>query len=182
MKWPSFALVPSRWLAGLAPRERWVLLGGTILLVVLMVVFLVVMPGLEWLENQSRVVKEKSATLEWMKQSALEVGSLKKLAGSVTPVTTTGESLLALADRTAKVRGLGGALQRVEPEGEGRVRLWFEKVAFEKLMEWMAELLERHAARADTITIDREEEPGLVRARVVLSWPERAGANRGAEK
>ncbi len=73
-------------------------------------------------------------------------------------------------------------MRRVEPEGSGRVRLWFEKVSFEGLMAWLAELDGRYGARVENITLDRDESPGQVQSRVVLSWPERAGQSRSPER
>ncbi|MBF0192820.1 MAG: type II secretion system protein M [Magnetococcales bacterium] len=190
MRWPGWLSWPARGLASLAPRERRVVVGGGLVLVALLVEMWVIEPGLEWLEGRRRVVAEKSATLAWMKNAAQEVTRLKAAGLASQPsaaggngATGGGESLLALADRTARERGLGGALRRVEPEGSGRVRLWFEKVTFEGLMGWLSELDSRHGARAENITLDREESPGQVSSRVVLAWPERPGGQvRGAER
>lgn len=181
MKIPAFALVPSQWFASLGQRERGVLFGGTLLLVGLLGWEWVVQPGLEWRETQSRLLVEKTKTLAWMQQSATEVARLKSGTPRPSTVAVGGESLLALADRTAREKGLGSGMKRVEPDGEDRVRLWFEKIPFAGLMGWMTELADKQGARAQNVTVDREEEPGLVRARVVLSWPEKVG-NRGLGK
>ncbi|MBF0270747.1 MAG: type II secretion system protein M [Magnetococcales bacterium] len=188
MRWPGWLTWPARGLSSLASRERRVVVGGGVVLAALLVEMWVIEPGLEWLEGRRRVVEEKSATLAWMKNAAQEVTRLKAAGVTAQPSAAGGsgagggESLLALADRTARERGLGGALRRVEPEGSGRVRLWFEKVTFEGLMGWLSELESRHGARAENITLDREESPGQVSSRVVLAWPERPGPPRGAER
>ncbi|NGZ06404.1 MAG: type II secretion system protein M [Magnetococcales bacterium] len=95
----------------------------------------------------------------------------------------SGESLLALADRTAKEKGLGGALRRVEPDGAGRVRMWFEKAPFAGVMAWLSELEGQRSVRVENLVVDREEQPGQVRVRLVLLGAEAGtGAARGLER
>jgi general secretion pathway protein M len=180
---------PGRWLASLALRERRMVVWGGGVVAAVLVETLVIEPGLEWLGSRRRMVEEKSATLAWMKDSAREVARLKGAgAGSGTGTARSktgaggsgGESLLALVDRLAKEKGLAGALRRVEPEGNGRVRAGFEKVNFGGLMGWLSDLESRYGVNVENLTLDREEEAGLVRARVVLSWPGRGGASREA--
>ncbi|MEO5347331.1 MAG: type II secretion system protein M [Magnetococcus sp. YQC-9] len=186
MSVPGFWSWPGRWLATLGRRERRMVMGGALLITVILIESFVVEPGLEWLEGQRRLVTAREETLGQMRRSAQEVARLKAAgAGQSTTVGKGGrsdESLLSLADRTAKEQGLGAALRRVEPEGEGRVRLWFEKVAFDGLIVWLHDLESRFGAQVENITVDREENPGQVRCRVGLAWPERPGAARGAAR
>lgn len=174
---------PGRWLTTLGRRERRLVVGGTLVVAVVLIETFAIEPGLEWLEGRRRFVEGRAATLAEMRRSAAEVARLRDAGGAKGTVgkeSLPDESLLSLADRTAKEQGLGAALKRVEPEGEGRVRLWFDKVPFEGLMAWLEGLATRHGARVENITLDREETPGLVRARVGLAWPERPGVTRGA--
>ncbi|MBF0261847.1 MAG: type II secretion system protein M [Magnetococcales bacterium] len=175
---------PGRWLATLGRRERRLVVGGVLVVAVVLIETFAIEPGLEWLEGRRRFVAGRAETLAQMHRSAAEVTRLRAAGAGKGTVggkeALIDESLLSLADRTAKEQGLGAALKRVEPEGEGRVRLWFDKASFEGLMAWLEGLATRHGARVENITLDREETPGLVRARVGLAWPERSGAARGA--
>ncbi|MBF0417175.1 MAG: type II secretion system protein M [Magnetococcales bacterium] len=174
---------PGRWLATLGRRERHMVLGGGLLVAAVLIESFVVSPALEWLEGRRLFVEGRAETLAQMQRSAVEVVRLRAVGAGQAALgkeSRPDESLLSLADRIAKEQGLGAALRRVEPEGEGRVRLWFEKVSFEGLMIWLEGMASRHGARVENITLDREETPGQVRARVGLAWPERSGAARGA--
>ncbi len=65
---------------------------------------------------------------------------------------------------------MGEALQRGEPESADRVRLHFEKVSFDALLGWVANLEHRFGIRVAQLSIEKETTPGQVRVRLVLIW------------
>lgn len=172
-----------RW-AAMGRREQRVVIGGGIVLLVVLGQVAVVEPGLAWLEQRRRQLEEKNATLAWMQRSAQEMARLRSAGvAAAASRAPSGESLLALADRTAKEKGLGGALRRVEPDGAGRVRMWFEKAPFAGVMAWLSELEGQRSVRVENLVVDREEQPGQVRVRLVLLGAEAGtGAARGLER
>ena len=68
---------------------------------------------------------------------------------------------------SANAAGLKEAIERVQPEGEG-ARLWFEAVAFDNLVRWMAELEQRQGLLVSQLAVDAGTEPGVVSARVLV--------------
>ena len=56
----------------------------------------------------------------------------------------------------------------MQPEGES-VSLWFERVAFAELMTLTEALGREQSVGVDQMVIDRTEDSGKVRARLVLS-------------
>lgn len=167
-KTPGMEKFAQRW-ADLADRERQMVLGGGVALVALVFVFQFWLPLEAGLQQGNIAAGERAAALKWMEESAREVVRLRAAGGGI-PTASGGESLLSLADRTARSQGLGEALQRVEPEGPDRVRFQFEKASFEQVLNWLAALERRYGVQAQSVTIDKEVAPGMVRARLVLTW------------
>ncbi|MBF0179744.1 MAG: type II secretion system protein M [Magnetococcales bacterium] len=164
-----------RLIALLGDRERRVVLGGVGVVAGLLVWFLVWLPWREDLERRAELAGEKARVLAEMRRMAGEVTRLRKEGAVPLARPAGGESLLALADRSVRERGLGGALRRVEPESGGRVVLWLEKARFDEVMAWLADLTERHGVVVGNLALDREETPGLSRGRVVLARPGKSG-------
>jgi general secretion pathway protein M len=79
-----------------------------------------------------------------------------------------GRSLLAIVDQTGKENGLGGAITRMQPEGDNTVRIWLEQADFVAVLRWLALLENSYGVAVVEAAIDREAQPGLVRARLGL--------------
>jgi general secretion pathway protein M len=82
-----------------------------------------------------------------------------------------GQSLLALADAGVREIGLGGSLKRIEPAGEGRVRLRLEAAAFDSLVEWLETLSARHGVAIAELAATRTGHAGQVDVQLVLEDP-----------
>ncbi len=76
MKGLGWLALPGQWLAALGSRERRVVVGGGVLVAAVLLHTLLIEPALAWLEGQRRLVAEKQATLDWMKEAAGEVARL----------------------------------------------------------------------------------------------------------
>lgn len=151
------------WYLGLAPRER-LLVGGAAVLVVLLLGYLLVIEPLQ----QRRAVLERGVVaqrelLAWMRDAVMP------LRGNPTsPSDSRGQSLFAVVDRSARATVLAGALQRVQPEGQGNVRVWFDDAPFDDLVRWIAALQREHGITVNTLSVERADEAGLVDARLTL--------------
>ncbi len=79
---------------------------------------------------------------------------------------STGQSLLTVVSRTAQQIGIKP--NRLQPEGSDAVSVWFDGVAFDDLMLMLKQIQARQGIVVQQIAIDREDQPGMVRARIVL--------------
>lgn len=153
----------------LSARDRLLVIVGTTLFLLLILLFAVWMP-LDQRVDRLRDTVDRQLTLRaWMSDAAREVQQLRASGGSARRVED--QSLLAFTDRTAREAGLGGALRRVEPEGNDRVRIVLEQASFDTVATWLEQLVERFHVRIANITVERREEAGLVNVRVVLQAP-----------
>jgi len=151
----------------LAAREnRWLVAGSAVALILILY-------GLVWVPFDRKVrqlqlsVSKQQQLANWMQQQSREVRRLRSLARSGASVAGK-QSLLALTDQTAKQAGLGSAIKRVEPEGQDKVRIRMEQVVFDDLIVWLEKLQRRQRIRIARISIDRQDTPGRVDARLTL--------------
>jgi|TARA_B110000495_G_C22871146_1_gene508019 general secretion pathway protein M len=77
-----------------------------------------------------------------------------------------GQSLLSSVSKSARSVGINPS--RLQPEGSDAVSVWFDAVAFTKLMLWLERLESGQGIVVQQITIDRRDLPGQVSARLVL--------------
>ena len=153
------------WWAGLAPRERVVLIGGGLLLSILVIWLLIWEPLAQKREQQRADISALTADLTWMQQVA---GKVKRQGAQLnTPGNgaAAGGSVLTLVEVAASAAGIRESMERVQPEGQG-ARLWFNEMSFDVLLVWLAELEQRHGLQVSQLAVDAGAAPGQVTARV----------------
>lgn len=155
------------WFANLDPRERRALTFGGLALLLLLLYFAGWRPFSIKLEQTTQQVQEQRATYQWMQIKAEEVKRLRSAAPAIK--AAGGQSLLATVDRTAREGGLGPALKRVEPEGAANVRVWLEGASFDELVAWLNQLQQGYGVQIASISVERQDVPGSVTARLTLS-------------
>lgn len=153
------------WWNNLQPREQRVLGIGGIALVLLLGWGVVWEPWQREMARLEHSVAEQEALLAWMRQAASEVKQLRGSGGAAT--RTNGQSLLALADSTARAAGLAERVNRIQPDGQGTVRVWLDGVAFDAMLLWLDDL-RQYGVSVDGLAVDRESAAGRVNARLVL--------------
>lgn len=156
------------WFSQLQPKDRRTLVIGAVISVFLLSYLLVWQPASEHLQALRQAVKEDRALLQWMQQSAQQVTQLRAVAAPGAVNIADGQSLLAVIDQSAKSGNLGGAMKRVEPEGQNTVRVWFEQAHFNDVLLWLDSLQRSYGVRVANIVVERQDTPGLINARVSL--------------
>jgi general secretion pathway protein M len=151
----------------LQPRERIIVLGGAILVLVTAVYVLGLAPLYAAVASQAKRVEQKEGDLAWMRSVAGEVAMLSASAPS--RPGPSNESLVVLIDRAARECGLGSSLTGQTPNGERGIRVRLEGAEFDKLMVCLGTLQQVHAVEVESATIDRTGKPGLVNANLVLT-------------
>jgi general secretion pathway protein M len=151
------------WYRGLAPREqRFVLVGG--IAIAILAVLLLVLPPQRALARLAEQVDAKRDDLEWLQSMAPQIAA----AAANAPRPQSGGSLVVLIDRSAKASGIGDKMVSSQPNGDGAMRVRFEAVAFDSLVGWMSEVIQRDGVRVDSATVDGTATPGRVNATLVL--------------
>lgn len=158
------------WLAGLAPRERMLVLAAAGVLVVLLIYALLLAPFYSRHGKLETGVEEQRETLHWMQQNAATVRQLRG-SGQTASTGLGGSSLLSVADSSARSSGLGPALKRVEPEGSSGVRVWLDGATFDAVVGWLDSMSTRYGVDVESITLEQSGASGRVNARLTLQAP-----------
>ena len=149
----------------MSERERRMVLFGGIAVVALLI-FGVVVPLDSKVSQAQHRIAQKTSDLAWMRQNAPELAA----AGPIR--VPSGESLLAIADRSARESNLGSSIAGSDPSGTGGLRMRLEKAPFDTLIAWLARLSEQNGVRVESATIDGSGTPGTVNAAIVLHTPQ----------
>src|SRR5690606_21608259 len=95
------------------------------------------------------------ALLQWMHQ--------QKSSVNPTPVSSskpaTEKDLIQIVSAEAERQGI--TFDRLQPQGETKIRLWSQDVAFSGLVAWIAAIQEK-GLTIDAIAIDQTGSPGVV--------------------
>jgi general secretion pathway protein M len=158
------------WFFGLEPRERLLVGGGAVLLVLLMLYLVVWAPVAGKYSSLKENVAGQQETLAWMLEASGQIRALQGSTKGSAAGGLDGRSLLAVVDQSARSGGLGTAIKRIEPDGTKAVKVWLEGVAFDPMIVWLGQLARRYRIEPTIITL----EPvggGRVNARLTLLEP-----------
>ncbi|MDH5326757.1 MAG: type II secretion system protein M [Gammaproteobacteria bacterium] len=157
----------TQWFNSKEQRERQILVGGVVSVVLLLLYAMVwdpIVGGKAKLEQQAEQMRRD---LTWMQEQASKVRVLK--AGSA-PLgrIQPGQSLLGIIDRSAKSSQLGNSVKRVKPDGENKARVWLENANFNDVIRWAESLKRSYNVEIESVSIEKEEQAGLISARFVF--------------
>ena len=152
------------WWAGLQERERWILAGGAVVVVVTFA-WLLLDPLFNGVSERTQRVAEKEALLAWMQRGAARLPQGGPAAPTTAPVF--------IINRTVQSAGLGPYLKQAQPVGETGVRTQFEAVPFDTLVLWLSQLASQHGLRIESAQLETAGRAGTADARLSL---ERAGS------
>lgn len=157
------------WFAGLEPRERLLVSGGAVVLVLLLLYTVIWEPVVSSYRNLQEDVAEQTQTLAWMQQAAAQIKVLQR-SGAGSARGLGGRSLMAVVDQSARAGGLGDSIKRIEPDGSKGVKMWLEGVAFDPMILWLGKLTRTYQIETSLITIEPQGN-GRVNARLTLLEP-----------
>ncbi len=145
----------------LEKREQVALQSLSGFFAILIVYFLVWAPVVKYQEDSQTFRDRQLSLVQYMRASEKEA----RAQGQNGRQQLTGQSLLTEVSRTAQ--SLGIKPNRLQPEGNDAVSVWFDAVAFNDLIALLQQIRAQQGIVVRQISIDREG-PGLVRARIVL--------------
>ncbi len=122
---------------------------------------LLVMPLIKGREQAKNLYESRQEELAWMQGVAPQlIGKSNK-----EPLQNS-QSMMNTVNKAAASFQL--TLNRVQPEGDTKLRVWLEKVPFNGLMSWLNDLQLSNGIVASSVSIEADSSPGLVSAKVVL--------------
>ena len=156
------------WWNGLAVRERKLLITGGVVLALALAWLLIWEPVKQGISEREQAINNQQELFRELQAMREEAQELRARAGDNTGGVVAAGDLLSLANASAREHGLGGAVQRVQPQGDDRVQVWLEQAAFDELISWLGSLQYEHGVSVYNISLERQREPGRVNSRVAL--------------
>lgn len=155
------------WYEGLAPRERKLVVGGAVVLVLLLFYLAVVSPITAAHTRLLNQVRAEQDLLALINRSAGRLQGSSQGTGHLQP----GQSVFAATSDAIQSSPISGAVQRLEQTQTGGVRLSLNGVAFDELTRWLASVAARDGIVVTRATIEQGTEPGTVNATLTLDTP-----------
>ncbi|MGB0956545.1 MAG: type II secretion system protein GspM [Panacagrimonas sp.] len=145
------------------PRERWLMGVGAVVVTLTLIYLLIWEPLIKSHQRNQAALEASRALAVKLEQAAGQLNS-----GPVQTLQGQHQSLLSVVDQAIKQSGIGKAPERMEPDGERSVKLWFEDVSFDVMIGWLANLQQRYGIRAESLDVEARTDAGLVNLRISL--------------
>ncbi|MGH8283557.1 MAG: type II secretion system protein GspM [Gammaproteobacteria bacterium] len=153
-----------RWFMTLGKRERWVLGGGAVILIIFIIYAGILSPYINHRRALTAQVQAQRILLAWMRPAARQIESLR---GSQ-PASLPGGSLLSAVNTSVTGAGLSNALQQAQQASDGSVHVQFSGADFDSLVHWLGTLHQLYGVVPSDVTVTRGASPGLVDANLTL--------------
>ncbi|MDQ1315384.1 MAG: ral secretion pathway protein [Pseudomonadota bacterium] len=147
-----------------APRERLVLGGGSVLLVLALGFAYGWLPMQREVSQLRQTLPQLREQARQLQQDAQEVGRLKAQPAAVREAG----SLVLAVEQGAVASGLRERIASITPQGVGQVRVVLPRVGFDEWLGWLGELQTRHGVRVESARIEAAGDPGWVSVDVLL--------------
>lgn len=155
------------WWDNLQARERIYLACGAAAVVVMLFYTMVIDPLYGNATKLSKAIPQKQDELQWMQQASAQIMQLQR---SRPQSNTRNRSLISVLDQRVNATGLKTAIQRMEPEGRDKVKLWFKKGSFDFLITMFAQLEQQDGVVVSSFSITPSDNSnGLVDGRATLT-------------
>lgn len=148
----------ANWYTALSERDRTIVKALSVLFIIAIFISWVWQPMVKANKTAETRLASELKFHTFMKENAHKVSS-----GQVS--SNSGGSILGTVNQLAKVKGL--TLKRFEPEGSNGLRVWLDKVEFNKVIDWLELLEAEKGISVEQISIDKVNS-GIVNLRAVL--------------
>ena len=143
-----------------APRERALLAGGALAILIVALYLFLWDPGLAASRRLSATLPKLRAQVELMRAQQAEIAALRKSAGTVAP---TGDLKTLLQSSVARAP-FQKSVQRIDAASGQRATLAVGAAQFDDWLRWAADAQREAGARLERCKVTALGEPGMVRA------------------
>lgn len=155
------------WWQQLSARDQRILSWGGSISALLLLWALVWDPINDQRTSLRQGISDQRGTRLWLEQ--VEQMLLRQPRSLTQPSHKSFEgSLLRLVDDTVRAKGMAAAIERMEPDSPGQVRLWLRSAEFDTLMGWMEQVTKEYGLSMAQVQISKDGE-GRVNARLLIS-------------
>jgi len=155
------------WYNTLAPRERALVLYGSIISIALLFWMLLVKPLYNNHQKLNKVISTQKESLQKMQKQSIQI---KQLQGQgVKPITITTGNPQQLVERSLQTWRLKPQLERMQSQGANGVTLSLKNTNADRVMRFLHELEEKYALSIDKLIINNnKKEAGFADIRLTI--------------
>ncbi|NRB40360.1 MAG: type II secretion system protein M [Pseudomonadales bacterium] len=153
-----------QWFHNLEKREQFALI-GCVVVVVIVSFWSFYMDLHDQREMYNKRNQKAESTLIWLQQAVSTIQSNRGSGGSSSAFAN--KSLSQLSELAAKRSNL--RFSRFQPKGDNEAQVWFDKVEFSQLLDFLARLELDYSVHVETMSINSANAPGIVNARIKFS-------------
>lgn len=152
----------------LPPRDRLALMVLSYSLLLILLIFGMLQPAYEFKERAELRLAENQKLLALVNENAQMLKSAGATGGNGNQQKQlNSQQLVSSVTNLAKKQKL--ALKRFEPSGDNKIKVWVDNASFDKVVSWLARLRGSLGIKVEQISIDKDDDPGKVGARMTLS-------------
>jgi len=155
-----------QWLDTLESREKRIVIGGGIALVIILFYLLIWDPVVSRHDEQQLLNNSQRQLHSWIKNAGAEISSLQS-AGSSSATRFKNQSISSLADRSARTTGVKGFISKIE-QNKNDVKVILKDADFDLIINWLTDLENKYGITSSQIKIERSKEDGAVNANITL--------------
>ncbi len=154
--------------SGLSPRERFLAVLATGIVLFYSVYLLVVEPMLADALVLEQKIKAQQQAYEYLNNISTEVVRLRNQQPEIDN-NQQGQSLMAIIDASGTEQDMKSCIKRMIPDEADKVTLWLENCSFDRFIEWIAVLETERGITVNQISIEAEQgNKDQVSSKVVL--------------
>ena len=151
----------------LSPRDRLALKVMAVALALVVLIFGMMKPAYEFKKNAEAEYLANQKLLALVNENKRALSALVSKSGSPSARTLNSQQLVSSVTNLAKKQKV--ALKRFEPSGEDKLKVWVDDASFDQVITWLARLKSSLGVKVEQISIDKDDDPGKVSARMTLS-------------
>jgi general secretion pathway protein M len=151
----------------LPQRDRLALKILSLVLGIVILYFAMWQPAYQYKQNAELNLERNQALLALINDNSAVLSSGSRSGGKPARKILDSQQLVSSVTNLAKQKGI--VLKRFEPSGESKLKVWVDDVSFDKMMVWLSTMRKSLSVTVEQISIDKDDDPGKVSARLTLS-------------
>ncbi len=145
-------------------REQYILIAGVALTLITGMYILILHPALNRINYYQDSILKKEKDLIWMKNAARQIRE-----HHIYNYQDQNLSALAVIDKSAKTLNLNKAINRLEPDDSGQIRVWMSGAVFDNLLIWLDNLRNTYGITMTSFkATPQKDKRGIVDAQLIF--------------
>lgn len=156
----------NQWLDTLEQRERYIVIAGSISLIIILFYLIIWEPVTSKHEQQQLQYDSQRQLYSWMKNASSEIRSLNA-AGGNNISRFRNQSISSLADRSAITSGVKPFIEKIDQSKKG-VKVRLKSANFDQIVTWLTDLQNKYGIIASKVKVEKSKIEGAVDAQITL--------------